>query len=116
MKNVFKDKNLKKEIILSDIPIFFPKGYEKIYLIAYILLLPYIGGIFFIFFYIADAKKEIFLALNDSASFLFTWAIGYEILVFFTLCYFIIKWLLTITKLTKSNTTTFWHFFDIYIL
>ena len=82
---------IKRKIHLTDIPIFFPLGYEKIYLISYIALFPYIVGIFFTFFYIADAKRELFLALNEEASFLFSWAIGYEIIALCSLFYILIS-------------------------
>ena len=82
---------IKQKIHLTDIPIFFPPGYEKIYLIAYIALFPYIVGIFFTFFYIANAKRELFLSLNEEASFLFSWAIGYEIIAICSLLYILMS-------------------------
>ena len=94
---------IKQKINLTNIPIFFPSGYEKIYLIAYIALLPYITGIFFLFFYISNAKKELFLALNEEASFIFTWAIGYEILAVMSLLYISISSILFITKSPDKN-------------
>ncbi len=59
--------------------ILFPEGYENIMLAVYFLTLPYIAGLLFIFFYIGKGDTTTFLALNDSNSFLITWAIGYEV-------------------------------------
>lgn len=59
--------------------ILFPEGYENIMLAVYFLTVPYIAGLFFVFFYIGKGDTAVFLALNDSNSFLITWAIGYEV-------------------------------------
>ena len=94
---------IKRKIHLTDIPIFFPPGYEKIYLIAYIALVPYIVGIFFTFFYIAEAKRELFLSLNEEASFLFTWAIGYEIIALSSLFYIFLSSILFAINKPKNT-------------
>ena len=65
---------------LSDSPLFFPPGLEKIFLLIYFISLPYITGLIFLYFYVSDSKTDIFLSLNDNGSFIMTWAIGYEIL------------------------------------
>jgi len=69
-----------KEVDLSETPLFFPQGFEKIFLAIYFIVLPYIAVLLFLFFYIAEAKTELFLSLNDDSSFILTWAIGYEII------------------------------------
>ena len=65
---------------MEQAPFFFPPGYETIFLSLYIVLLPYIMGILFLFFYIAHANFELFLLISGKSAFLFTWAIGYEVL------------------------------------
>ena len=70
----------KKEVDLNETPLFFPQGFEKIFLAIYFMVLPYIAGLLFLFFYVADGKTELFLSLNDDSSFILTWAIGYEII------------------------------------
>jgi len=49
-------------------------------LAIYFVALPYIAGLLFLFFYVAEGKAELFLSLNDDSSFILTWAIGYEII------------------------------------
>jgi len=80
----------KQKIEMEQAPFFFPPGYEYIFLSVYVLTIPYVTGILFLFFYIANANFELFLSINGKSAFLFTWAIGYEILatIFFI---FIIK-------------------------
>jgi hypothetical protein len=46
-------------------------------------------GLLFLFFYVANAKTELFLSLNDDSSFIFTWAIGYEVLATLAVLLFI---------------------------
>ena len=76
-----------QDVDLSETPLFFPAGYEKLFIAIYFVSLPYIVGLLFQFFYIADAKKELFLSLNEQASFILTWTIGYEILATIILLY-----------------------------
>jgi len=75
-----EDSFAKQKVTFDDTPLFFPEGFEKIFLAIYFVTLPYIAGLLFLFFYVADGKKELFLALNDDSSFFLTWAIGYEII------------------------------------
>ena len=79
-----------KEVSLNNTPLFFPQGFEKIFLAVYFIVLPYIAGLLFLFFYIAEGKTELFLSLNDDSSFILTWAIGYEIIATLAIL-FIIK-------------------------
>jgi len=69
-----------QEVDLTETPLFFPAGFEKIFLAVYFITLPYIAGLLFLFFYVAEGKAELFLSLNDDSSFILTWAIGYEII------------------------------------
>ncbi len=83
-------KFTEKEVTFDDTPLFFPDGFEKIFLVIYFITLPYISGLLFLFFYVAEGKEELFLSLNEESSFILTWAIGYEILAGLALL-FIIK-------------------------
>ena len=73
-------KFTQKEVDLAETPLFFPEGYEKIFLAIYFVSLPYIAGLLFLFFYVAEGQIELFLALNEEQAFMLTWAIGYEII------------------------------------
>ncbi len=55
-----------------------PSGYEGIGYTLYILIVPYVVGIVFLFFYVARAAYTSF-SLLDLGSFLIIWLIGYEI-------------------------------------
>lgn len=83
------NKFSQQEVSLADTPLFFPKGYEQIFIAIYFISLPYIVGLMFQFFYIAESKVELFLSLNEQANFILTWAIGYEIIAAFILLYII---------------------------
>jgi len=78
-----QNKNTKfsqKDVELSETPLFFPEGFEKVFLVIYIISLPYIIGLIFLFFVVAESNVERFLAVNQDSAFFLTWAIGYEIL------------------------------------
>jgi len=78
-----------QNINLSDTLPFSPKGLEKIFLTIYFVFLPYIAGLMFLFFYVAEGQAKLFLSLNENSSFILTWAIGYEILAVLSLLYII---------------------------
>ena len=69
-----------QNVDLSKTPLFFPEGFEKIFLLIYFITLPYIAGLFFLFIYVAEGSIELFVSMNDQSSFLLTWTIGYEII------------------------------------
>ena len=69
-----------QDVDLAQTPLFFPEGFEKIFILVYFIILPYIAGLFFLFFYVAESSIELFVSLNDQSSFLLTWTIGYEII------------------------------------
>jgi hypothetical protein len=70
---------LSQNITFDSTAFFFPEGFEKIFLILYFTLVPYIFGLIFLFAYIAQSKIDIFLSLFKSHSYILTWCIGYEI-------------------------------------
>ncbi|MCO4846131.1 MAG: hypothetical protein KC427_08950 [Sulfurovum sp.] len=78
-----------KEVDLTQTPLFFPEGFEKIFLVLYFTTLPYIAGLLFLFFYIAEGKPGVFSSLYKNSSFILTWAIGYEIIAGLTLLWIV---------------------------
>lgn len=87
-----KNKSTKfaqQDVDLENTPLFFPDGFEKLFIAIYFVSLPYIAGLLFLFFYVAEAKSELFLSLNEESSFILTWAIGYEILAALILLYIV---------------------------
>lgn len=72
--------------------VFAPEGYEGIMLFLYILILPYLVGLSFLFLFIARASYESFLAFNLS-SFFVIWAIGYEVTTVLIIMIVFLAWL-----------------------
>ena len=91
-----------QEVDLSQTPLFFPEGYEQIFLAIYFISLPYIAGLLFQFFYISDSKVELFLSLNEQSAFLLTWTIGYEIIAAIILL-FIVKMALSFANESRKS-------------
>jgi hypothetical protein len=62
--------------------LFFPPGKEMLFLGIYFAILPYITGLLFIFFYIAEGQAKVFgsITISSDANFFLVWTIGYEIL------------------------------------
>jgi len=83
------NKFIEQEVDLAGTPLFFPEGFEKLFLGIYFISLPYLAGLLFQFFYISDSKIEVFLSLNEQSSFILTWAIGYEIIATIILLYIV---------------------------
>jgi len=82
-EKAIKNKNgsfAKQDVELSQTPLFFPEGFEKVFLVIYIISLPYIIGLLFLFFVVAESNVERFLSVSGESAFFLTWAIGYEIL------------------------------------
>jgi len=80
-----------KDIVLEKMSYIFPKGYEKTFLLLHTLILPYVAGLLFIFFYIAEANMYLFSSMIDDHSFFLTWCIGYELLMFMFIIGLIMK-------------------------
>jgi cytochrome c oxidase subunit IV len=72
--------------------VFAPEGYEGIMLSLYILIIPYLAGLLFLFLFVAEANYEFFLQF-DLASFFVIWAIGYEVSAVSILVGIFIAWL-----------------------
>lgn len=75
-----KQKFSEQVIRLSDAPVFFPSGYESFFLALYFVLLPYIAGLLFQFFYICEMKINVFVSLYEQSVFMLIWAMGYELI------------------------------------
>lgn len=73
-------KFTQKNVELAQTPLFFPEGFEKLFLAIYFVTLPYIAGLFFLFFYVSGGSLDTFTSLNREQAFILTWAIGYEII------------------------------------
>jgi cellulose synthase/poly-beta-1,6-N-acetylglucosamine synthase-like glycosyltransferase len=71
--------------------IFAPEGYEGIMLFLYIMIIPYLVALVFLFLFIAKAHYQLFLEFN-LASFLIIWAIGYEICAILAIIIFFYSW------------------------
>lgn len=82
-------KFTQQEVNLAKTPLFFPEGFEKIFLAIYFISLPYVAGLLFLFFYVAGGKPELFFSLNEESSFILTWVIGYEIIASLIMLYII---------------------------
>ncbi len=55
-----------------------PEGHEKIFIALYLITIPYIFGLAFLFLFVAKGSLDSFMSM-DIAMFLAVWAIGYEI-------------------------------------
>lgn len=75
--NIVEKSFASKEIDLSKY-LLAPHGYAGIAYCLYFLSIPYLVGLTFLFFYIAEGVYDSF-SLLDITSFLIIWAIGYEI-------------------------------------
>lgn len=77
-----KNKNKNNSFAAQEVDfnkyLYLPRGYEGIAYTLYIIGIPYIVGITFIFFYVAHGVYSNF-SLLDLSAFLIVWAIGYEI-------------------------------------
>ncbi len=71
--------------------IFAPEGYEGIMLFFYIMTIPYLVALAFLFLFIARSSFELFLELNLTSYFI-VWAIGYEICAVLALIIFFYSW------------------------
>ena len=75
-----------QEVDLQKTPfLFFPPGKEMLFLGIYFVTIPYIVGLVFIFFYVANADASTFGSLSTDSNFFLVWALGYEIVAVFIL-------------------------------
>lgn len=59
--------------------IFAPEGFEAIMFGIYIILLPYLAGMSFLYLFVAEGSFEYFIEF-ELTSFLIIWSIGYEVI------------------------------------
>lgn len=91
-KKIRRDKEsfLQREFDYRDY-IFAPEGYEGVMLFFYILTIPYLVALSFLFLFIAKSSYQLFLEFN-LASFLVIWAIGYELCAILAIIIFFYSW------------------------
>ncbi|HFS85327.1 MAG TPA: hypothetical protein ENK72_01775 [Epsilonproteobacteria bacterium] len=98
-----KDKKFSnKEVDLKETPLFFPAGFEKLFLVIYFMSLPYVVGLIFSFVYLSKSHYETFLRINRESPFILTWAIGYEIIAILIILY-VIKVAVSLIGQTKPK-------------
>lgn len=92
-KKVRREKKafLQREFDYRDY-IFAPEGHEGIVLFFYIMTIPYLVALSFLFLFIAKSSYQLFLEFNLT-SFLVVWAIGYEICAVLAIIIFFYIWL-----------------------
>ncbi|MDD5160903.1 MAG: hypothetical protein PHI47_12690 [Sulfuricurvum sp.] len=72
--------------------VFSPEGYEGIVLALYLITIPYLAGLTFLYLFVAEASYEYFLQFNLT-SFAVIWAIGYEVCAVSILVGIFLAWL-----------------------
>lgn len=91
-----------QEVTFEETPLYFPSGLEKIFLFIYFITLPYLAGVAFLFFYVGNGDIALFSSLNNDASYMLTWIIGYEMLAVLTLLW-ILKSAIVYTMNSSSS-------------
>jgi hypothetical protein len=79
-----------------------PEGYEGIVIALYILIIPYLSGLLFLYLFIARASYEYFLNFTLS-SVAVIWAIGYEVCAVLILVGIFLAWLKHINSRWKRE-------------
>ncbi|MBA3026351.1 MAG: hypothetical protein FP820_08075 [Sulfurimonas sp.] len=79
-----------------------PEGWEGVVLTLYIIFIPYIVGVLFLFVFIAEVAFDKFLLLDMSSVFI-VWAIGYEVIAVTLLFLIFLSFLSYLSKAKKKN-------------
>jgi cellulose synthase/poly-beta-1,6-N-acetylglucosamine synthase-like glycosyltransferase len=79
-----------------------PEGWESVVLTLYIIFIPYIVGVLFLFVFIAQVAFDKFLLL-DMGSIFIVWAIGYEVIAITLLFIIFLAFLSYLSKSKKKN-------------
>ena len=79
-----------------------PEGYEGIVVALYILIIPYLSGLLFLYVFIARASYEYFLNFTLT-SVAVIWAIGYEVCAVLILVGIFLAWLKHINSRWKRE-------------
>lgn len=86
-----KEAFLNREFDYRDY-VFAPEGYEGAMLFLYIMIIPYLIALSFLFLFIAKSSYQLFLEFNLT-SYLIIWAIGYEICAVLAIIIFFYSWI-----------------------
>lgn len=79
-----------------------PEGWENVVLVLYLILIPYIVGVLFLFVFIAEVAFDKFLLL-DMGSVFIIWAIGYEVIAITLLFLIFISFISYLSKSKSKN-------------
>lgn len=79
-----------------------PEGYEGIVVSLYLLIIPYLSGLLFLYLFIARASYEYFLTFTLT-SVMVIWAIGYEVCAVLLLVGIFLAWLRHINSRWKRE-------------
>ena len=79
--------NSQSSTMIKDVFSIFPKGHEKIFLVIYTILVPYVLGLLFFLFSIGEGIFNIL----SSIPYIVTWLIGYEVFSVLLLLYILKK-------------------------
>lgn len=94
--SIARHKEKEEDFLSQDIDyrnfVFAPEGYEGPVFFVYLLTLPYLIGLSFLFLFIARASYEYFLEFNLSSYFVI-WAIGYEVSAVLLLIIIFFAWI-----------------------
>ncbi len=96
-----EDDFFKKSLDYRDF-VFSPEGYEGIVLALYLITIPYLAGLTFLYLFVAEASYEYFLQFNLT-SFAVIWAIGYEVCAVSILVGIFLAWLKHINSRWSSE-------------
>ena len=80
---------------LTTTELLFPEKYAKLFLVFYIVLIPFLVGHLFLFTYISKFNFDVYTAICTENSSLLTWCMGYE---GFALFFFLIVFIMSITN------------------
>ena len=82
----------------------FPSGLEKLFLGLYFIIVPFLSGLAFIFFYISDSKTGILAEISKAdGSFFLTWIVGYELDAGLFLLYFFYSLIASFSSSSKGK-------------
>ena len=90
-------QNRNEELTLSQM--IFPEKYEKLFLLSYILLMPFLMGHLFLLTYISHFNLDTYLNVCLNSNSLLAWCIGYE---GFAILFFIILFFYSVINIKKK--------------
>ena len=87
---------------LTTTEIFFPERYAKLFLVFYIVMIPFIVGHLFLFTYISEFNFDVYTAICTENSSFLTWCMGYEGFAVFFFLIIIVMSIINIISSTKK--------------